>query len=152
MVSGVFSCLGHTCNLLWRNGLGLIYQTILLFLGKRFDKLLFILIIYDMGNRTTQVNESGQLGHSSSVVLFPQAHLAGKAHYIVRRTIVAGLLIRPSQCSACNTLCYPDGHHADYTKPLEVEWLCNSCHKKVHAGSQALDRQRRKEYMRMICR
>jgi hypothetical protein len=26
-------------------------------------------------------------------------------------------------------------HHPDYTDPLTVEWLCNSCHLKEHRKS-----------------
>jgi hypothetical protein len=43
----------------------------------------------------------------------------------------SGLLIKPEICSKCGL---PDrsnkiaGHHNDYEKPLEVEWLCNHCH------------------------
>lgn len=43
-----------------------------------------------------------------------------------------GKLIKPNKC----TLCFSDGkveaHHPDYEKPLEVVWLCKSCHGKVH--------------------
>ena len=44
-----------------------------------------------------------------------------------------GKLLRPNNCSACGKACTPEGHHDDYSKPLEVRWLCRSCHCKVHA-------------------
>lgn len=28
--------------------------------------------------------------------------------------------------------CTPDGHHWNYAYPLNVVWLCRSCHKIVH--------------------
>lgn len=41
-----------------------------------------------------------------------------------------GILVRPNKCSNCGKACNPDGHHKDYAKPLEVEWLCGKCHGK----------------------
>ena len=48
-----------------------------------------------------------------------------------------GILIRPARCSRCNQ---PHrkihGHHEDYSKPLDIEWLCATCHNRHHrAGS-----------------
>ena len=56
------------------------------------------------------------------------------ANHIVSRAIESGILIRPNKCSKCNCECKPDGHHEDYDKPLEVIWLCKSCHKKHHSA------------------
>ncbi len=39
-----------------------------------------------------------------------------------------GSLVRPVMCSICKALCLAQGHHSDYSKPLEVIWLCQSCH------------------------
>jgi hypothetical protein len=56
--------------------------------------------------------------------------LANKAHIAVKSAIQKGKLIRPNACSECAKACKPQGHHEDYSKPLEVIWLCVTCHKK----------------------
>jgi hypothetical protein len=40
-----------------------------------------------------------------------------------------GTLVRPGRCEDCGTRCFPDAHHEDYDRPLEVEWLCKKCHR-----------------------
>jgi hypothetical protein len=60
-----------------------------------------------------------------------------KANDAVKRAIKTGKLIRPNRCSNpdCNKPCKPDGHHWSYEEEhwLDVEWLCKSCHKHLHA-------------------
>lgn len=72
----------------------------------------------------------------------------GSSHYYTRmrasqllnNEINKGLIKRPDICSHCGknkkeqgsgllNLC---GHHHDYDKPLDVIWLCHSCHVKLH--------------------
>jgi len=43
-----------------------------------------------------------------------------------------GRLTRPSSCTACHKECIPEGHHQDYSKPLDVMWLCRQCHADEH--------------------
>lgn len=50
--------------------------------------------------------------------------------------IRAGKLVRQNceQCGADNWLGQPvQAHHEDYTKPLEVRWMCRKCHLGLHA-------------------
>lgn len=42
-----------------------------------------------------------------------------------------GTLVR-QPCEVCGTQRYIDAHHDDYSKPLEVRWLCRSHHKQHH--------------------
>jgi ferredoxin len=53
----------------------------------------------------------------------------------VKKAIEDGILIQPNKCSNCGRLCTPVAHHEDYSKPLEVSWLCRACHKIEHPVS-----------------
>ena len=55
-----------------------------------------------------------------------------KANSIIRTAIVYGKIHRPSHCTICNKQCVPEGHHPDYSKPLEVIWVCKKCHTHYH--------------------
>lgn len=55
------------------------------------------------------------------------------AHSLLAYALRKGEIERPDTCSECGKACTPDGHHEDYTKPLDVVWLCRTCHRKRHA-------------------
>ena len=56
-----------------------------------------------------------------------------KARMAVARAVAKGELTRPENCSQCDrTDLRIDGHHEDYNKPLNVEWLCSECHGLRH--------------------
>ena len=44
-----------------------------------------------------------------------------------------GRLRRPERCSECGATGRIEGHHPDYSRPLHVEWLCVSCHRRADA-------------------
>ena len=46
--------------------------------------------------------------------------------------------IRQLNCSVCNSTNIVEGHHDDYTKPLEVRWLCKACHKEWHRHNKPI--------------
>ena len=68
-----------------------------------------------------------------------------RAKRLVRDAIKRRALVRPDSCSRCGTV--PPrlrdgrpaihGHHHDYSKPLDVRWLCVECHVKQHAEEAA---------------
>ena len=43
-----------------------------------------------------------------------------------------GDLIVPNKCKRCNKKKKLEAHHEDYSKPLEVTWLCRQCHNEIH--------------------
>ena len=51
------------------------------------------------------------------------------AHNALQYALRKERIIRPEHCSSCDKECKPDAHHPDYDKPLEVIWLCRSCHR-----------------------
>lgn len=54
------------------------------------------------------------------------------ARGMVRLAIRNGTLSKPSGCSSCHAAIKVEAHHSDYTKPLDVAWLCRSCHQVLH--------------------
>jgi hypothetical protein len=73
------------------------------------------------------------------------------ARNIVYQRIHDGTLLRPDQCSRCLIECKPEAHHSDYSKPLDITWLCRSCHLQEDGPSivaqvkQTAEAKRRRE-------
>lgn len=55
------------------------------------------------------------------------------AQAIARRAIQRGEITRPEACERCQATGEVHAHHHDYSKPLDVEFLCRSCHRQEHA-------------------
>lgn len=59
-----------------------------------------------------------------------------KAHQKLHKAVLRGKIEKPHVCEWCGK--YEDntrdiiGHHADYSKPLSVNWFCRKCHGKMH--------------------
>ncbi len=59
--------------------------------------------------------------------------LKTRARHMVREAVLAGIVVRPRACQDCGrTDERLDAHHPDYSKPLDVMWLCRPCHGKQH--------------------
>lgn len=51
-----------------------------------------------------------------------------KAQGVLYRAVRDGKLQRPDTCSRCGKKARIEAHHNDYSKPLEVLWVCKPCH------------------------
>ncbi len=52
-----------------------------------------------------------------------------RARTCLNRAISKGYIVKPSICTMCESKDKKlDGHHEDYSKPLDVIWMCRKCH------------------------
>lgn len=65
-----------------------------------------------------------------------------EARTLVSNAIRAGTLVR-QPCGQCGAP-YVHAHHDDYARPLDIRWLCPSCHMAHHA---AIRQQNRRSYL-----
>ena len=62
----------------------------------------------------------------------PYADVRELARNMVNIACAEGRLIRPDACEFCSGTAALAGHHEDYGRPLDVIWLCQSCHSRIH--------------------
>jgi hypothetical protein len=58
-----------------------------------------------------------------------------KARNILSNAIRDGKIKRADACWCCGSQNRIHGHHPDYSRPLDVVWLCNTCHVEAHRAS-----------------
>ncbi len=67
--------------------------------------------------------------NNSELIEYKKKMLARK---LVTRFIRQGKLHRAAFCQLCNEEKPTEAHHTDYGRPVEVMWLCDSCHGLAH--------------------
>ena len=87
---------------------------------------------YSKTKKGKEVKKKSQINYRKK---YPMKYAA---HVLTRNAIRDGKLIRQLNCSVCNSTNIVEGHHDDYTKPLEVRWLCKACHKEWHRHNKPI--------------
>ncbi len=68
---------------------------------------------------------------ASNMAYFKRYPEKKRAANLVYKALKSGKLIR-QPCEACGTTSKVQAHHDDYSKPLNVKWLCQRDHLKHH--------------------
>lgn len=51
-----------------------------------------------------------------------------RAHGMARNALLRGRIVRADACQDCGQRAPLDMHHPDYSRPLDVVWVCKPCH------------------------
>jgi len=71
-----------------------------------------------------------------------------EAREVVRKAVQGKQLIKPQLCERCWVRYRPaelQAHHRDYSKPLQIIWLCQACHLEAHGRDGRSLRARRRK-------
>lgn len=69
-----------------------------------------------------------------------------RCHQKLRYAVQNGYVLKSTICQFCGATDTPiEGHHQDYSKPLEVMWLCDPCHKRLHVQQRRTERALERE-------
>jgi hypothetical protein len=79
--------------------------------------------------KSEQGKKNAYKAHLAQRKKFPEKF---KARAAVRYAVVTGRLIKPTLCPNCDKAGRIEGHHPDYSKPLDIKWFCSTCHKAEH--------------------
>lgn len=80
---------------------------------------------------SARVSIDARIEQDSAWAEFPFS-IKQKARLLLQKALKQGVLTKPAVCDSCLKPKRVHGHHEDYTQPLNVEWLCQSCHQKLH--------------------
>jgi hypothetical protein len=73
------------------------------------------------------------------------------ARKALRHAVRTGSITKPCACQSCGKSVAPHelhGHHNDYARALDVDWLCAQCHRATHAGQPHLHRKMIVDYLK----
>lgn len=81
-------------------------------------------------------SESGRASTARNTAKTRSDPLKNRAHVAVQVAVANGSLVA-QPCEVCGSTRRVHAHHDDYTKPLDVRWLCPLHHRRHHAALAA---------------
>lgn len=82
-----------------------------------------------------QKTEAGRIAGAKAKRKWQEQNPERKAaHTILGNRLRSGEITKPDRCGECGKKTRIHGHHDDYSKPLDVKWVCGKCHKNIHAN------------------
>lgn len=88
---------------------------------------------YRERRRKYATSKKGRKANGKAVKRYVESNPKKRAcHEAVRHALVDGELVNPGVCETCDTATKLYAHHDDYDRPLDVSWLCFTCHVNWH--------------------
>lgn len=87
-------------------------------------------------NKRYRSTEKGKSANNAHAVRYHRRHPEKlRAVQLVHEAVQRGDLTK-NPCERCGATDQVQGHHDDYSKPLEVRWLCQQCHNAHHRAER----------------
>jgi ribosomal protein S27AE len=84
-----------------------------------------------------QKTESGKAAKKRAITKYHRKYpMTYAAKVIFGNAVRDGKVKKEYLCSNCGSDNQIQGHHDDYTKPLDVRWLCLKCHAEWHKKNE----------------
>jgi ribosomal protein S27AE len=93
---------------------------------------------------------AAQVRAESRRALLATDGLRDRVRLETRRAVRAGKIAKPAECSECGEALKLYAHHDDYTRPLEIVWLCGPCHGQRHVRLAAEGKDPRELHHRSV--
>ena len=84
-----------------------------------------------LSQRIEAGRKGGLTSRSKKLPIKERARREG-ARMLLNKAVSTGQIIKPESCESCGKIIDTQGHHSDYNKPYEVNWLCRKCHNMLH--------------------
>ena len=86
----------------------------------------------DRKRKYRQTKEGAEAHKKATDKYVNQSPEKRRARKAVANALKSGDIRKPVVCTDCLLQKMLDAHHSDYSKPLDVTWLCRQCHANTH--------------------
>ena len=83
-----------------------------------------------MRHKEYMKTDAGKASHAKSVEAWIDQNKVRRAAHVILGNAVKYGKVQKQPCWVCGT--NAEAHHPDYSRPLDVVWLCSSHHRETH--------------------